>query len=80
MECGGLEEIITTGNVNVATISRVSDYNAKARGDQLKNSGFSFTVQDIKKPEWRFQTVDEAVCKRWNEILTQMNEGQLATR
>lgn len=76
----GLNKVFTVGRSDFATNLDVGIQNAQATGDQLRSSGFSITVQDINKPEWCFQTVDEAACKRWNEIVTQMNEGLLDKR
>jgi hypothetical protein len=40
-------------------------------------SGFFVTVADIKRPLWQFTTRDEAVLRRWEEILTQIDESRL---
>ncbi len=76
----GLNEVFTVGLSDLATNLAVNRRNIQAAGAQIKSSGFFVTVQDIDKPEWRFKTTDEAACMRWQEIITQMNEGGLATR
>ena len=43
-------------------------------------SGFTIVTRDLKKIEWRFATIDKAVCAKWSEILRQMNEGELPAR
>ena len=76
----GLNEFFTVGLSDLTTSLSVNRRNIQQARAQIKSSGFFVTVQDIDKPEWRFKTTDEAVCKRWQEIITQMNEGGLATR
>ena len=43
-------------------------------------SGFTIVTRDLGKIEWRFATIDKAVCTKWMEILRQMNEGELPAR
>ena len=43
-------------------------------------SGFTIVTRDVGKNEWRFATIDKAVCTKWMEILRQMNEGELPAR
>ena len=62
------------GNVRLS----VARSNQVARVLAFRSSGFVVVTSDIEKPEWRFQTRDEAVLKKWAEILTQMSEGRLA--
>lgn len=46
--------------------------NAKAIA--YMDSGFFIEVKDVDKPSWQFMCDDKNVLKRWNEILTQMDE------
>ena len=43
-------------------------------------SGFTIVTRDVEKTEWRFTTIDKAVCAKWMEILRQMSEGELPAR
>ncbi len=65
------------GNANMGTQLQVGAANQTARAIAHRASGFTVTTADVDKPEWRYQTTDEKVLKRWMEILTQMNEGRL---
>ncbi len=68
------------GQVDFGSQMQVGAANQNARAQAFRESGFTITTADIDKPEWRFQTDDERVLKKWMEILTQMNEGRLPRR
>lgn len=65
------------GPNDVGIALQVAQANANARAVAHRASGFTITTADIDKPEWRFQTTDEKVLKKWMEILTQMKEGRI---
>ncbi len=68
------------GSHDIGTQLQVGSANQDARAKAFRDSGFTIVTADIDHPEWRFQTDDERVLKRWMEILTQMNEGRLPRR
>ncbi len=68
------------GNVDNTTRMQVGAANQNARALAFRQSGFTLVTADVDKPEWRFQTDDQGVLKRWMEILTQMKEGRLPCR
>ena len=53
--------------------------NANASAEAKRNSGFFVEVADIEQPQWQFRTDNEQLLRRWDEILTQIKEGKLAT-
>ena len=55
-----------TLNANIA--------NSNTKADAYVDSGFFIEVKDVDKPSWQFMCDDQNVLKRWNEILTQMDE------
>lgn len=68
------------GASDFATSFQVSNANVAAKSTAERASGFTVTTASIDKPDWRFQTVDVTVLKRWMEIFNQMNEGRLERR
>lgn len=54
--------------------------NSVGRITAHRNSGFTIVTKDIHKTDWRFTTIDSAVCKKWMEILRKMDEGALGRR
>ena len=65
------------GRSAVEVNMELAKQSADAAMRQHLESGFTIAVSNIDKPEWRFMTTNEVVLKRWEEILTQMNEGRL---
>lgn len=65
------------GPNNIGIKLAVANANATARAVALRASGFTITTADIEKPEWRSQTADEKVLKKWMEVLAQMDEGRI---
>ena len=53
--------------------------NANASAAAKRESGFFIEVADVDRPVMQFRTDDEKVLRRWQEIMTQINEGTLAT-
>ena len=65
------------GRSNVGIEMQVAQSNANAKAVAHRASGFTIKTANIDKPDWRFQTADEEVLKKWMEILTQMKEGRI---
>jgi hypothetical protein len=74
----GHESTQLYGRHDVGTTVQVNAANWRARTLAERASGFTVVTADIEKPEWRFQTSDTTVLKKWMEILQQMKEGKLA--
>ncbi|HST74887.1 MAG TPA: DUF4755 domain-containing protein [Acetobacteraceae bacterium] len=65
------------GTANLAMQLGVFKENRRNIVDARKQSGFFVTVADVDKPRWQFATTDETTLRRWEEILTQVQEGRL---
>ena len=68
------------GGSDFATNFDVGNANYAAKANAERASGFTVSTASIDKPDWRFQTSDVAVLKRWMEILNQMKEGRIERR
>jgi hypothetical protein len=68
------------GNHDIGTQMHVGSTNQNNAALAFRQSGFKIVTADIDKPEWRFQTDNAAVLKKWMEIMTQMHEGRLPRR
>ncbi len=68
------------GKPDFTTNIQVGRVNQQAKLNAERASGFTITTASIDKPDWRFQTSDTTVLKRWMEILNQMKEGRIERR
>ena len=50
--------------------------NEEEAAKQYVESGLFINVIDLEKPTWHVMTTDKAILERWNELLTQIDEGQ----
>lgn len=68
------------GTSDFATNFQVANANHAAKSTAERASGFTVKTANIDKPDWRFQTADTTVLKRWMEIFAQMKEGRIERR
>lgn len=68
------------GAGDIQTNMQVAGANHKAKSAAERASGFTVKTASIDKPDWRFQTADVTVLKRWMEIFAQMKEGRIERR
>lgn len=70
----------TNPGLNPGVSMQAAGMTEEARQQAHRASGIFITTSDIDHPVWHFQTMDVAVCRKWNEILNQMSEGTLPSR
>lgn len=70
----------TNPGIDMATTIQAASLTTQSYNQALLVSGFFLNTSDIDHPQWRFQTMDVALCQKWNEILKQMSEGTLPSR
>jgi hypothetical protein len=68
------------GRVDVGSAIWADVDNLIARKQAESRSGFIIKTKDIEKSEWKFQTSNENILKKWMEILAQMQEGRIKAR
>jgi hypothetical protein len=73
----GYETTTLYGDVRQIDRYNVANRNANAQHEAYVNSGLFISVASLDYPEWQFMTIDEAVLKRWMEILKQASEGRI---
>jgi hypothetical protein len=74
-EIPGAETFLAVGNIRDRTAANLAT--GASKSSAALRSGLFVSISDVQKPEWKFRCQDEKVLKRWNEILTQVNEEKL---
>ncbi|WP_315836140.1 hypothetical protein [Bradyrhizobium prioriisuperbiae] len=75
IQAPGADRVVGVGMTAAMT---AASHNIEAAAKAHEASGLFVFVADVNHPKWQFRTADTTILRKWNEILTQRNEGLLA--